>query len=283
MEVPLTVAVRSGEVVHRLKRTVFVRRSRDGLSYAVRGYTAGRLGLGDRDYAALLTDGNGDGCFNSAGADRLWIDLDGDGRFDALTEQFLLGPPLSVGGRLYLVRPDALGTAVEVRERPAAQGTFRLTLPAGVAAGVDQFTAQLVSDWGELVKVSVADRPAALPVGRYHVEELRMTMPDGQGRSWTYRFAGSPRCAVTIAAGRESTLAILDGLALGISAAVPAAGVRPGDEIGVTPTVKTPAGLDLVDCRMADRFDADGTMAEADVRLMSGTSAVADRTSSTFL
>ena len=44
-----------------------------------------------RGLAAVLTDGDADGCFDGAGADRVWIDLDGDGKFDPLTEQFPLG------------------------------------------------------------------------------------------------------------------------------------------------------------------------------------------------
>jgi hypothetical protein len=43
--VPLTLAVGSGDAVRRVQRTVLIRRSGDGLSYAVRGYAAGRLRL----------------------------------------------------------------------------------------------------------------------------------------------------------------------------------------------------------------------------------------------
>jgi hypothetical protein len=240
------------------------------------------LRLGDRDFAALLTDGNGDGCFDAVGADRVWIDLDGDGTFDGLTEQFLLGPPLTVAGRRYLLKPDPLGTAVLVRERPNEQGTIRVTLPARLGTGVSAFKAHLVSDWGELVTVAAADRPMAAPVGRYQVEELNLSLPGERGKTWTYRFAGSRRCAVTVTKDREVGLALLDGLALSIKAALGDKGVQPGQEIAVTPAVAALTGLELIDCRVTDQADDFGTMPEADIRL-SGAGGVADRTSSTFL
>jgi hypothetical protein len=284
LAVPLTVSVRSGEDVRRLPRTVLVRRrGADGLSYAVRGYAAGRLRLGDRDYAALLTDGNGDGCFDAAGTDRVWIDLDGDGTFDGLTEQFLLGPPLALDGHKYLLRPDALGTAVEVRERPTEQGTVRLTLPARPGASVTRFSAHLVSDWGELVTMGTADRPLAVPVGRYGVEEVTLQLTDARGRVWSYRFVGARRFDLAVTAGQEAALGVLDGLTLSVKAALPGAGARPGQEFAVTPAVRTLAGLELIHCDTAERGTDDAKMAEADIRLTGPDGATADRTSSSFL
>lgn len=284
LALPLTLSVRSGEGVQKLRRTVLVRRrGEDGLSYAVRGYAAGRLRLGERDHAALLTDGNGDGCFDAAGTDRVWIDLDGDGTFDALTEQFLLGAPLALHGQKYLLRPDALGTSVEVRERPTEQGAVRLTLPAQFGTSVTHFTAQLVSDWGELVTVDAADRAQAMPVGRYSVEEMKLKLTDARGRAWTYRFVGARRFDVAINPDRETALAVLDGLALGVKAALPAAGARPGQEFAVTPAVRTSAGLELIHCETAERGTDYGKMPEADIRLTGPDGATADRTSSSFL
>src|SRR5262249_58459856 len=110
----VTVARERGP--RRLPRTLIFRRSAldDGLRYAVRGFARGTLRLGGVAYPVLLTDGNADGCFDDPAADRLWVDLNRDGRFDPLTEQFPLGSPITVGGRGYTVRSDATASAVWV-------------------------------------------------------------------------------------------------------------------------------------------------------------------------
>ena len=52
-------------------RTLIFKRRGDGVAYAVRGYMSGSVVLGGKTYPALLTDGDGDGCFDSATADRV--------------------------------------------------------------------------------------------------------------------------------------------------------------------------------------------------------------------
>ena len=71
-------------------------------------------------------------------------------------------------------------------------------------------------------------------------------------------------------------------MALRVKASPAEGGARPGQEVAVTPSVGTPGGLELIDCRVADPADEEGRMAEADVRL-TGPGGVADRTASSFL
>ena len=58
--------------------------------------------------------------------DRLWIDLNGDGRFDPAAEQFLFATVLNLDGSRYVVRSDELGTRLAIeplaRRRHAAAG-----------------------------------------------------------------------------------------------------------------------------------------------------------------
>jgi hypothetical protein len=88
---------------------------------------------------------------------------------------------------------------------------------------------------------------------------------------------------VTITASRELALAVLDELALSVKAAVPATGAKAGQEFAVTPAVRTPAGLELIDCETAERGSDYAKMAEADIRLTGPDGATADRVSSSFL
>jgi hypothetical protein len=251
-----------------LKRTVLLRRAADGgLRYAVRGYASGTLRLGGQDHAALLTDGNADGCFDSAAHDRVWIDLDHDGLFDPLTEQFPLGKPVTSAGKIYLVKPQPDGRSVRVHERPSATGSLRLVLTERKDAVAQGVSVSLVSNWGELVTVTSTEEAVALPVARYAVDALRFQLTDAKGRRWQYHFAG-PRCFdIEVKAGAEQAVSVLSGLRLALELDPGSGKVDPGAEVYVTPNLRTPAGLYLVHCGTSERPGDDLSSSHADIRL----------------
>jgi len=241
IEVPVKITVRTGAGMHRLPRVIVFRRSAvgDGLSYAVRGYAAGTLNLGGKGYAALLTDGNADGCFDTVGSDRIWIDLNRDGHFDGLTEQFLLGSPISIDGRIYIVRSNATASDVRIHPRSTAHGNVRLALTDKQRPPISDLAIQLVSDLGELVPIRDLNRPASLPVARYRVDSVMFRLTDVTGVIWSYRFVGGHRYNIVIEAGKESAATLLSGLALEMSVA-PSGAVAPGQRMDVTPHLRTP-------------------------------------------
>ena len=57
-------------------------------SFSAAGYLEGTVSLAGRVHAARRTDGDGNGFLTDA-QDRLWIDSNDDGRWDASLEQFL--------------------------------------------------------------------------------------------------------------------------------------------------------------------------------------------------
>ena len=282
VNLPMTLAV--GDQVRRQPREALLRRksSGDGLSYAVRGFVLGQLNLGGQVYKAMLTDHDADGCFDRPGIDRIWIDLDRDGSFDPLTEQFALGTPLSVGGKTYLIQPSADGSTVQVRERPQARGTLRLELAAPSGIKPSQLTAQLVSDWGELVTVNKAAEAVSLPTGRYAIEALTCQLPDARGRTWSYRFAGERRFLLVVEEKKEVVWRLLEGLMLQVRHTGRPQGIASGETIEVSPTLRTVAGLELVNAEYAEHPGTDPMGASADIHLMGPDGQVADRASSGF-
>lgn len=283
-EIPVTIAIKMDGVVRSMPRTVQVRPGADGgLRYAVRGFVAGRLTIAGREYAALLTDGNGDGCFDSPNGDRVWIDLDGDGRFDGLTEQFALGTPVTINRRAYLIRPAADGSSVVVRERPADLGSVKLVVIGSGGRQPLDFSAQLMSDWGELVTVSAVGTATPLPVGRYAIEALEFRLQDDRGRKWHYKFASERRLDIAVEKGQAVSLRPLDKLAFSATVSAPREGVKPGDELPVTPALRTPSGIELIQCTFSGRDGAEPTESEADIRLEAADDGVMDRTRSGFL
>jgi hypothetical protein len=284
LTVRVAFTVGAGEKAQQLVRTLVFRRSAvgDGVRYAVRGYAVGSLDLGGTSYRALLTDGDADGCLNTPGADRLWIDLDRDGRFDPVTEQFLLGTPIRHGGRTYLVRPDAAGSAVRVQLRPQEAGTLRLRLGPHRGRAIERFSAQLVSDFGELVTVGAEGEALAVPAGRYRVEALSVRLTDARGRRWSYRFAGGGR-GVRVDPGKETSADALDRVTLAVGLRGPAGGVSPGGTVAVTPRLSTPAGLYLADCTVQEAGEGQPTSWYASIGLLDAQGGVVDQARSGFL
>jgi hypothetical protein len=284
IEIPIHIAVRSAAGVQRLRRTILFRRSSvaDGLSYAVRGYAAGTLNLGGTDYAALLTDGNADGCFDTVGSDRIWIDLDRDGHFDGLTEQFLLGSPITVKGRIYIIRSNATASEVRVHARSTARGSVRLTLTDKPLPPVSELAVQLVSEFGELAPIRDLSQPVSLPVARYRVDSVLFRLTDRTGVIWSYRFVGGHRYSIVVAAGKESAAALLSGLAFEMTVAPAGGAVAPGQRLDVTPHLRTPAGLYLADCHMIAKDSFQPMTCNADIQLSALLGGTVDRISSGF-
>ncbi len=106
-----------------------------GPRWAVRGCREGRLDLGGRPRRVLLVDGDADGGFDDAGADRCWVDLDGDGRFDPASERLPLGTPIRADGASSTIATDPWGLHVQAVARDDRTGSVRLTLGANCATG----------------------------------------------------------------------------------------------------------------------------------------------------
>jgi hypothetical protein len=280
---PLEVRVPFPTAESRDSRTVILKRRADGLAVAVRGYMAGTVTLGGKAYPALLTDGDADGCFDSAAADRVWIDLDGDGSFDPLTEQIPLGAPLAHGGTSYLLRPNAGGTRVEVRERPAEAGTVRLTATRAPRSQLLELTAQLVSEWGELVAVGAADKPHPLPVGRYRIEAVRLRLKDTDGREWAYRLYGPAHPVLTITKGKETVFDVAEGVRIDVELVTAAGGAKVGASVRVRPDVVTKAGLSMTECTVTEAGAGYGRPARAAIRLAGPGSDPVDEVEAGFL
>jgi hypothetical protein len=214
-----------------------------------------------------LTDGDADGCFDGPAADRVWIDLDGDGKFDPLTEQFPLGSALTHAGTAYLLRPDPAGTRVAVRERPSETGTVRVAVGRLAKAEVVELSAQLVSEWGELVTVTAADKAQPLPAGRYRVDGAHLKVRDADGQTWSYRFAGTRDHTATIEKGKETRLDLTAGLRVPVELTTADGGSRPGQPVRVRADVVSKAGLSLVDCEVTARGGGPGLPVRAAIRL----------------
>ena len=274
------VAIPFGDGAKR-ERTVMIRKRGEGVAWAVRGYTTGTVTIHGKKVAAILTDGDADGCFDGAGADRVWLDLDGDGKFEPLTEQFPLGTAIMAGDTALLVRPRPDGLGVQVRERPSETGTLRVEIVRLPKTDVVELSANYVSEFGELVVVKSVDKSIALPAGKYRVDSVRLKLSDADGKVWHYTFATGDRAyGIQVTKGRESLHKLLDGLKVTVWFDA-GAGVLPGGSIQVQPDVIAD-GLYLTRCEVGEPFAQYGREMPAEITLTETGSVILDRCESGF-
>jgi hypothetical protein len=284
MDVPVSITAHGPRGVEHFRRTIIFRRPvfGDGLSYAVRGYAAGTLNIGGKPYAALLTDGNSDGCFNTVGSDRIWIDINHDGHFDGLTEQFLLGSAITVDGQAYVIRADAIASDVRVARRTTERGRARLTLSGRQVSGVGEVSVQLVSDQGDLEMIRDLRQPVSLPVGRYRVDSVAFRLADADGTSWSYQFVGGDRHHILIEPSKESAASLLQGLVFEMTLNPANGNVSRGQVVHVTPRLRTASGLYLANCQRAAKDFAQPTECSAEIALKAQAGGPLDRAVSGF-
>lgn len=263
-------------------RTVLIRKRANGVAWAVRGYTAGAVEVNGKRVAARLADGDADGCFDGAGADRVWLDLDGDGAFDPLTEQFPLGTAVDAGGTAVVVRPRADGLGAAVRERPKEAGRLSVEVARLAMTEVVELTADYVSEFGELVPVRAEGKPVPLHAGKYRVDSVRLRLVDPDGKVWTYTFASGERGVypVEVRQGKETVHRLLEGLTATVNFDA-AGGVAPGGSVQVRADVVA-GGLCMTNCEVGGRFTDSGRGQTAAITLAEPGSVVLDRCESGF-
>jgi hypothetical protein len=280
LEIAATITVQLEPKPERVRRTLMFRRSTlgEGLRYAVRGFAQGTLTLGATKHRVLLIDGNADGCFDTVGQDRVWIDLNGDGQFDPLTEQFPLGKPIIKGGETYVIRSNPLARVVRASPRSAAQGRLRLTLPTHPGPGA-KASVELISDLGEMVLIDRLDQPTAVPVGEYRISWLKLEMTDASGQPWTYSFHQDKAKSHAVRTGEETMLAMLDRLEMNVTTDSRGSNSKPqpGETVVISPRLIADECLYLSACTVGAAGDARAAEGSAEVFLLSSDGKIINR------
>jgi hypothetical protein len=194
--VTLDAAFVEGARLETTRRTLLIRYGRASrtLALATCGFLEGKVRLGDRTFAARRMDGDANGLFTDL-QDRLWIDLDGDGRFDPFDEQFPFAPILTLAGVRWAVHSDPLGRRLGL-ERLEGSGSMRLALAPPLADLAEDLEATLAGRDGSVFTLAGRGADALLPIGDYRlsVVSLRLRDPSG-GPVWSFLFSdnGSDR------------------------------------------------------------------------------------------
>lgn len=284
--VPLNVEYVQGEVTKRQPRELVFRLGTTGrtLSFAAAGYLEGRVALARNasdessstppagaesgglataeTFAARRMDGDGNGHFTDP-QDRLWLDLNADGRWDAVEEQFLFSTILTIGGTRYAVRSDEQGRQLALQPlegtgliklaiRQKLTEAERQSAEPGVHGRIAEVAVTLVGRDGSAVGLRGVDAEAAVPVGDYRVSAVTVALDDlGGGQRWNFVFSDNQgrdaKTWYTLAKDARLELAPLAKLDFLTGLAQPPR-CRPGDDLTVQPQLFTGDGLLINTC-----------------------------------
>jgi hypothetical protein len=266
--ITLDVLVFDGAKSRSLPRALIFRWSGSArtLRFAVCGYVEGKTTVGGRPCVVRRTDGDGNGLFADP-QDRLWIDLDGNGRWDGIEEQFLYAPILVLGGRRYAVHADELGDRLSLDLLQGA-GSVTLRLASDLAQRTADVTATLVGRDGFVVSLRQSTGSVTVPVGEYRFSNVTIgvNFPAG-GAPLNYVFSDSTRqTPVWRRVARDTSLALdpIGALHLESNFNDAKADVRPGGEVSVKPCFQTGDGLEFVKAYRS------GSASEEDSRAVRG-------------
>jgi hypothetical protein len=224
------------------------------LGFAAAGYLEGSVALRGQSHAhaARRVDGDGNGLLTDP-QDRLWVDLNDDGRWDAAAEQFPYAPVLAIEGTRYAARSDVMGRRLSLDELEGT-GTIRLALsrsPASGTAEAAELSALLVGRDGSAVSLGSA-REEVVPVGQYRLAAVSIIVAESAGSGgarWSFFFAdslrrGAPVWHEVVKDGRHviDPVGALD-LRTGLG---PESRVRPGEPLELQPQLYTSDGLLIV-------------------------------------
>jgi hypothetical protein len=246
-------------VAEEYPRQVIFRRGVLGTSIGVAtlGYLEGQVEFGGRKVNARRVDGDANGLFSDS-RDRLWLDLNSDGRWDAFSEQFPLQPVFVLEGKRYAVRTDQAGTRLALEEVTGV-GTLKLQLTT-LAAGsvVRSVEVALMGDDGSAYSARSDGAAIEVPVGAYAVRSLRISVQDpASQKPWNFQFSRYelPQEGQwhRVATGQEITLDPCGPLRLVIEGAELDKPATPGRELTVNPRLYTSGGLLINSCDFHDK------------------------------
>jgi hypothetical protein len=256
---PLDVAVVEGESTRYLPRAAVFRLGATGLtfSFAAAGFLEGKVKVGDREHQARRMDGDGNGLLTDA-QDRLWIDLNDDGRFDPAAEQFLYAPILALAEGRFAVRSDEFGGRLTLAPLEGT-GSVRLALRRPeVAARVLDVAATLIGRDGSAVGLHGLDAEATVPVGEYRLGTVTVALADpGGGPKWNFVFSdngGRPEHAWhKVVKGGATRIDPIGPLEMAVEIEEGAKSCRAGEPLRVQPLLYTGDGLLITTCFRGDQ------------------------------
>ncbi len=238
-------------------------------SIAQAGQLHGSFQLNGKMFSATVEDRNCNGNWTDR-EDRLYIDLDGNGKWDAFGERFSCQESPIIHETRYTLafRNDELDL-IPLEGTGKLQAEIHLVEPDAV---IESCQAVLASTTGVHVTLDSLEHSSEVPVGEYMVKQVRLRLRDERVWSMVFEAEGKGTARIKIAKGSTGTIDLLGDVTL---KAEIIAGSLPSHHLAsliVQPMCTTESGLYLVRCAV-------GRMGADEDSLLTGTLMIADGSS----
>ena len=212
---------------------------------ATAGTMNGRVRFGDRECEARYEDRSANGQWFDA-EDRLFVDLNGDGKINSISERLPCQGMRTIGGTLYAIAGDPFGRTLAITA-VVERGTIVPRLEMfSEDAEVVSVTGSMASESGIKITFDRLDQPLEVPIGRWHLRELHLKVREGDHHYYFAfdRWGGNP--PVEVVDGIEIDFELLGELKLTVSVTqIPDA--NRGGIVSLHPTLRTESGCYLKD------------------------------------
>ncbi len=170
-----------GKRAHAQRQVAVVTQPTGNFKLVTLGHFAGTLQLGNQSIPYRRYDMDGTGIANDQ-ADLLQLDLNQDGTWDPLTEEYSVRNSLKVNDHYYQLLTDGAGHDLKLKpvdQTGTLEVSFTLQSPP---ARLLRLEGTLRSDEGHFVPISLQGGPVSLPVGNYFLQSLVIDAKDSQGQ-----------------------------------------------------------------------------------------------------
>lgn len=212
---------------------------------ATAGTMNGQVRFGDRDCEARYEDRNANGQWFDA-EDRLFVDLNNDGKLNPISERLPCQGMRTIGGTLYAIAGDPFGRTLSITA-VVERGTIVPRLEMfSEDVEVVSVTGSMASESGIKITFDRLDQPLEVPIGRWYLRELQLKVREGEHHYYFAfdRWGGNP--PVEVVDGIEVDFELLGELKLTASV-TQISDTNRGGIVSLHPTLRTESGCYLKD------------------------------------
>ncbi len=237
-----------GEPIHQ-QQQIRIRfdENSGSLKFATAGTMKGQVEFQDVPQAAQYVDRDNSGRWFDPD-DRLFVDMNGDGKLDPVLERLPCQGMRRIAGVLYAIAGDATGLSlgiVEVRDQGKLTPVLSLNSPGAQIVSIE---ATIASDNGIQIPIKELGSPVEVPVGTYHVDKIRLNVRDESGGYWFAFECENPKAQPTVVEANSSAdIDLLGKLRINANAATISS--NSGQTKILTPVLRSQTGLYLAGSR----------------------------------
>lgn len=244
---PIDAEFVDGNAIATDKRQVRLRYAKDKLSVGTIGYVEGQIDFEGLRVAVRRVDGNGNGQFADP-MDVVWMDVNGDDRWDAFAERFPFTPFFRLNGTAYTSATDLRGQRFSLSKMEATGSLQVQITDAFRERGLVKLGVVMAGRAGSIIHLDQDSAPVEVPVDDYRPVSLIVTFERTKTpKVWSFEFVsrGADEKTEWVRVSEDSISAVnpLSGLEFGCVLNREDSTYTPGTRIVMQPTLETAGGL----------------------------------------